>query len=203
LPGCGVTDHKYWMRHSAKHSIEVKIKEKLPKGIAGLWARTVRDHGPPGITAEAQLMRGRESIPSRLWCEHGNTGYHYIVPLSRDLEESEADAIAQGWSDCYPDGDFVINWTQRAVAESRVLEQQEDLLGEIAEAAAKQYHNTWQAGKVKEGWSFAHRADHKQKKHPMLQPWENLPASYKVTERNRFNTLLNVLEGLDLQITRR
>jgi len=191
------------MHHTAKHSIEVKTTERLPKGAAGLWARTVRDHGPAGITAEAQLLNGRDSTWSRLWCEHGETGYHYIVPLSRDLEESEADAIAQGWSDAYPNGDFVINWTQRAVAESRVLEQQEELLGEIAEAAAKQYHNTWHAAKVNEGWSFAHKLDGRDKKHPMLQPWENLPEAYKLAERERFNTLLRVLEGLDLQITRR
>ena len=191
------------MRHSAKHSIEVKTPYRLPQGTAGLWARTVRDHGPPGITAEADILIGRELISSRLWCQPGTMGYHYIVPLSRDLEDSEADAIAQGWSDAYPDGDFVINWTQRAVAESRVEEQQADLLSEIAEAAAKQYHNTWHAAKVNEGWSFGHRLDGRNKRHPMLQPWENLPESYRVTERERFHTLLGVLEGLDLQITRR
>ena len=191
------------MRHTAKHSIEVKTQENLPQGAAGLWARTVRDHGPPGITVAAQLMNGRQSVWSKLWCEHGATGYHYIVPLGRDLEESEADAIAQGWSDAYPDGDFVINWTQRAVAENRVQAQQQDLLAEIAEAAAKQYHNTWHTAKVNEGWSFAHKLDGKNRKHPMLQPWENLPESYRVTERERFHTLLSVLEGLDLQITRR
>ena len=191
------------MRHTAKHSIEVKTQEKLPQGAAGLWARTVRDHGPPGITVAAQLMNGRQSVWSKLWCEHGATGYHYIVPLGRDLEESEADAIAQGWSDAYPDGDFVINWTQRAVAENRVQAQQQDLLAEIAEAAAKQYHNTWHTAKVNEGWSFAHKLDGKNRKHPMLQPWENLPESYRVTERERFHTLLSVLEGMDLQITRR
>ena len=191
------------MRHTAKHSIEVKTQEKLPKGAAGLWARSVRDHGPPGITVAAQLMNGRDSVWSKLWCEHGSTGYHYIVPLSRDLEEAEADAIVQGWSDAYPTGDFVINWTQRAVAESVVDQQQADLLGEIAEAAAKQYHNTWHTAKVNQGWSFAHKLDGKNRKHPMLQPWENLPESYRVTERERFHTLLGVLEGLDLQITRR
>jgi RyR domain len=191
------------MQHTAKHSIEVKTPERLPKGAAGLWARTVRDHGPPGITAEADLLMGRELVSSRLWCEHGDTGYHYIVPLSRDLEESEADAIAQGWSDAYPEGDFVINWTQRAVSEAKVLSQQAELLDEIADAAAKQYHGRWLTAKVTEGWSFAHKLDGKHKKHPMLQPWENLPESYRVTERERFHTLLRVLEGLDLQITRR
>jgi len=191
------------MRHTAKHSIEVKTTERLPKGVAGLWARTVRDHGPPGITVAAQLMNGRESTWSRLWCEHGTTGYHYIVPLGRDLEEGEADAIAQGWGDAYPDGDFVINWTQRAMAENRVEEQQQDLLSEIADAAAKQYHNTWHAAKVNDGWSFAHKLDGKNRKHPMLQPWENLPETYKLAERERFRTLMSVLEGLDLQITRR
>ena len=191
------------MQHRSQHNIEIKTAKPMTKGIPAQWFGTVRDHGPNGIIAETGLLQGRELVNTKLYCIKGENGYHYVVPISRDLEESEADAIAEAWNAAYPDGDFVINWTQRAVAESRVVEQQEDLLGEIAEAAAKQYHNTWQAGKVKEGWSFAHRADHKQKKHPMLQPWENLPESYKVTERNRFNTLLNVLEGLDLQIMRR
>jgi len=191
------------MRHTAVHSIEVKTTDPLPVGTPGLWARTVRDHGPPGITAQAQLLHGRRSIMSRLWCQQGQSGYHYVVPLTRDLEEHEADAIAQAWADAWPQGDFVINWTQRAVAQRTADTQQTAVLREIADTAARQYHRQWMDHKVKEGWNFGHSLDSRQRKHPMLQPWANLPDAYKTQERDRFITLLQVLESLDLDIKRR
>ena len=191
------------MKHGARHSIEVRTAEPLPQGQAGAWARAVRDHGPSGIVAEADVLIGRQLKSSRLFCIKGPQGYHYVVPLSRDLEEAEADSIAQGWNQSCPDGDWVINWSQRSIAESQISAAHADLMEQIAELAAQRYHQQWHDGKLNDGWSFAHRMDAKGKRHPMLQPWHSLPESYRVTERDRFRTLLGVLEGLDLQITRR
>jgi RyR domain len=196
-----VCDINISMQHSAQHSVELKVKEPLPKGMAGTWARTVFDHGPPGISAETQLMIGREPVNSRLYLVRGNSGYHYVVPLARDLDDDEVEAIARAWDATWPDGDFAINWTQNPRMDREVALRRARVRDDIAEQAAKRYHAQWLQSRVDEGWSFAHRLDPRGKRHPMLQAWHSLPERYRISERERFRTLLDVLESLDLTVT--
>ena len=191
------------MQHRSQHNIEVKTAKPLPKGIPAQWFNTVRDHGPNGIIAETGLLQGRELVNTKLYCIKGENGYHYVVPISRDLEEAEADAIAEAWNAAYPDGDFVINWSQRDGRETKLQQVQQDMLAGIAESAAKTYHNQWHQRKMDEGWSFGHKMDPKARKHPMLQPWDNLSEEFRVQDRERFATLLKVLEGMNLKISQR
>lgn len=189
------------MPNSTPHSIELKTSKPLSKGQPGAWARIVIKHGPEGIAASSAIMMGREEVSSRLYCVHGKTGYHYVVPLSRDLTENEADAIAQAWDQAFPDGDFVINWSQDAAINENMLEVQQDMMKSIAEAAAKRYHSQWYNKKVDESWTFGHKMDPRARKHPMLQPWENLPSAYRNTEVAKFGVLLEVLESMNLKIS--
>lgn len=189
--------------HRPQHHIEIKTKESLPKGAAGLWARVVRDNGPNGITTSTDMLVGRELVNSRLYAIRGKTGTHYVVPLTRDLTNAEAVVIANAWDAAYPDGDFSMFWSQAPAAHPRTQQIQGKLLNMIAETAAKRYHNTWHQQMMEQGWRFGAKLRTSHKQHPMLQSWDNLPEKYRVTERERFNTLLKVLEGLDLTISHR
>lgn len=191
------------MSKTTPHSIELKVTQQLPRDIAGEWARCVIHCAPSGLPATAAVMIGSEEVSSAFYCVHGKTGYHYVVPLARDLTEDEADAIANHWHQDFPDMDFVINWSQAVVNEQRLAQANADILHSISEAAAKRYHGEWYNQKVSENWSFGHRLDGKSRKHPMLQPWEQLPSAYRVNEVKRFKTLLSVLESMDLRIAYR
>lgn len=190
------------MHGSPNHQIELKTSERLPKGAAGLWARTVMRHGPRGVAIATEILRGRELVSTRLYCVRGESGYHYVVPLSRDLSDEEAETIVRAWSDAYPDGDFVVNWSQPAGAVLRSGWMRESMLGQVAEAAAKVSHNRWYQKTVGEGWQWGPRMSTRNRMHPMLRPWDDLPQKYRSRERDRFVTLLGVLEGMDLRITR-
>lgn len=189
--------------HRPQHHIEICTKDKLPSGTAGLWARTVRDNGPNGITASTDLLIDRQLVNSKLYAHHGKHGWHYVVPLARDLTEGEVALIAHAWDDAYPDGDFSISWSQSPSAHPRAKQIQGKVLDMIAETAAKRYHNQWHKQMMEQGWRFGQKLNTRQRQHPMLQSWDTLPDRYRVTERERFNTLLRVLEGLDLTITHR
>jgi RyR domain len=189
------------MLTSTAHSIELKTREPLPKGVAGAWARTVADHGPANITAETEIRSGGEVKNSRLYCVKGKGGYHYVVPLARDLTETEADAIAEAWHAAFTEGDFVINWSQEQQLDDSIRESQEKMMISIAEEAAKRYHTNWYNQRVSENWSFGHKLDTKSRKHPMLQPWENLPDRFKLSERERIDALIGVLESMNLKIS--
>jgi hypothetical protein len=190
------------MRGSPHHRIELKTTDRLPKGAAGLWARTVIKHGPRGTAVAAEILRGRELVSTRLYCIRGSSGYHYIVPLSRDLSDGEAEAIVKAWSDAYPDGDFVVNWSQPAQASLRSEKLLKSMSDQMAEAAAKISHNRWYQRTVGEGWQWGPRMSVRNRMHPMLRPWDDLPQKYRSRERDRFVTLLDVLEGMGLRISR-
>lgn len=190
------------MQHRSQHHIELKTNEPLPKGASALWAKTIRDFGPNGVMSEIDILQGRELLNVKFYCVKGKSGYHYVIPLTRDLEESEADTIAEAWSEAYPEGDFIINWSQRDSIDHKIEIVQHRVTDSIVELAAKTYHNRWQQDKINEGWNFGHKLDARNRKHPMLQPWESLPEKYKVQERERFRTLLRILEGLNLKLSR-
>lgn len=191
------------MTHSSpKHHIELKTREALPKGMAGRWARAVIKNGPEGIAVATEMLRGRELVNTRLYCVRGATGCHYVVPLARDLSDAEAERIARAWSDAYPDGDFVVNWSQDDGMEVEVRRVQDSMLEQIADTAAKHSHNRWYEGMVGDRWQWGPKMSRRNRMHPMLRPWDDLPEKYRSRERDRFITLLGVLEALDLRITR-
>jgi hypothetical protein len=149
------------------------------------------------------MLIGRELVNTKLYASKGKTGWHYVVPLTRDLTSEEAATIAHAWDQHWSDGDFGVFWSQDVAAHPRSQQIQGKLLDMVAETAAKQYHNRWHQQMMEQGWRFGHKLHTQGKQHPMLQSWDNLSEKYKVTERDRFNTLLKVLEGLDLTITHR
>lgn len=163
----------------------------------------MRDTGPNGITTSIDMLIGRELVNSRLYAIKGKTGTHYVIPLTRDLTTAESAVIAEAWAAAYPNGDFGLFWSQATAAHPRSQQMQEQLLHMVAETAAKRYHNTWHQQMMEQGWRFGRRLSTRDRQHPMLQSWDSLPEKYRVTERERFNTLLTVLEGLDLAITHR
>ena len=190
------------MHKSPHHHIELKTRSPLPRDEAGRWGRTVMSSGPAGIAVATEMLRGRELVNTRLYCVHGATGCHYVVPLARDLTDDEAAAIARAWDEASPDGDFVINWSQDEGMETQAREVQEDLLREVADQGAKISHNRWYQKMVGEGWQWGPRMSTRNRMHPMLRQWDDLPEAYRSREREKFSTLLGILEAMDLRITR-
>lgn len=52
-------------------------------------------------------------------------------------------------------------------------------LKELVEAMARNTHDVWSAGRMKEGWKYGPMRDDALKTHPCLIPYEQLPESEK------------------------
>lgn len=59
----------------------------------------------------------------------------------------------------------------------------EDLLA-LQEEIAKNVHEVWAQGRIKEGWIYGEKRDHALKTTPCLIPYEDLPESEKEYDRN-------------------
>ena len=63
------------------------------------------------------------------------------------------------------------------------IELDQDIL-ELSELIAKNTHEVWSEGRIKEGWSYGETRDDAKKNHPCLIPYEELPESEKEYDRN-------------------
>lgn len=57
-------------------------------------------------------------------------------------------------------------------------------LGELAELMAENVHDTWAAARFAEGWTYGPERNDRDKTHPCLVPYEELPEEEKEYDRN-------------------
>ena len=57
-------------------------------------------------------------------------------------------------------------------------------LNDLAEEIAKNVHEVWSEGRMKEGWTYGEERDDAKKHHPCLVPYEDLTETEKEYDRN-------------------
>lgn len=75
-----------------------------------------------------------------------------------------------------------------------------DELNALAEALAKNVHEVWAQTRISQGWTYGETRDDKKKHHPCLIPYEDLPESEKVYDRNSAMETLRVIRKLGYRI---
>ncbi len=63
------------------------------------------------------------------------------------------------------------------------VELPEDL-SELTELLARNVHEVWAQTRIRQGWSYGPQRDDKQKHHPCLVPYDDLPESEREYDRN-------------------
>lgn len=77
----------------------------------------------------------------------------------------------------------------------------ENLSG-LVELMAKNVHEIWAATRIKQGWTYGLERDDKQRKHPCLVPYEELPEEEKIYDRNTSTETLKLIMKLGFEISR-
>jgi hypothetical protein len=179
------------------------IATQLELGDNGViaWMRAVTEAGPPGIIAGAEISPDGDTM--QFYKRKMDDGFHYVAALARDLTGDEAMRIADAYSKLISEGDFVVSWSQNSFIDPRPAELADSLQKAIAVEAAKINHNHWVQKRSADGWRFGKRYDQINKTSPMCVSWESLPDSYKYKELQRMASLVEVLEKMNLMITRK
>lgn len=76
-----------------------------------------------------------------------------------------------------------------------------DDLSDLTEAMARNVHEVWAAGRIKEGWTFGTIRDDLNKTHPCLIPYEQLPESEREYDRQTAIQTLKLIMKLGYTIT--
>ena len=75
-------------------------------------------------------------------------------------------------------------------------------LDALAEEIAKNVHEVWSAGRMKDGWSFGEVRNDPEKHHPCLVPYEELSETEKAYDRNTSQETLKLIMKLGFKIVK-
>ena len=75
-------------------------------------------------------------------------------------------------------------------------------LSELAEMIAKNVHEVWSEGRMKEGWTYGEKRDDATKHHPCLVPYEELTETEKEYDRNTSQETLKLIMKLGFKIVK-
>lgn len=72
----------------------------------------------------------------------------------------------------------------------------------LAEEIAKNVHEVWSEGRMKEGWTYGEERDDLTKHHPCLVPYEQLTESEKEYDRRTSQETLKLILKLGFKIVK-
>jgi hypothetical protein len=70
----------------------------------------------------------------------------------------------------------------------------------LTEAIAKNVHDVWALSRINDGWTYGDQRSDKEKKHPCLVPYDELPDSEKEYDRNTAIETLKLIVKLGFKI---
>ena len=76
-------------------------------------------------------------------------------------------------------------------------------LNELIEALAANVHDQWALGRINDGWQYGPERNDKEKLHPCLVPYDELPESEKKYDRNTAVETLKLIKKLGFEISRK
>ena len=75
-------------------------------------------------------------------------------------------------------------------------------LNALAEEIAKNVHEVWSEGRMKEGWTYGEKRDDVRKHHPCLVPYENRTETEKEYDRDTSQETLKLIMKLGFKIVK-
>ncbi len=177
--------------------IKLVTKNELDKKTVRKWYNCVKEHAPSGtITSLNMNNDGQFKSISLIHRLDDKKQHSYIIPLIRDLSDSEIEKIVREFANTQPDLDFDIETQETKLLVNDHAGISLDATKHIAlcNALEKQKHENWMKERLDAGWRYGTKFDNDEKTHPLLVPWDQLPDRFKQPDMDwpqKLITLLN------------
>jgi hypothetical protein len=166
------------------------------------WFSCVQDHTPDGLITATEIPSHSGKKNSTYYVKRTTNQKHaHVIPLVRDLQPHEVHEILKAWCEKYPEGDFLMDYSQPDSHVSTQDKLQTDRWDQILDTWGKQQHGAWMARKQQEGWRYGMRMSLADKTHPWMQPWESLPAQARSLNAQGAKDLMHILKQFGYQIS--
>jgi len=165
-----------------QHHIKLIVNEKLPADEAQHFYMVVKETGPDTIVKPIEVydeINNTKKVHMKI--KKTNREFWYIVALYRDLTAKEAEKIVMVWTQQF-EGDFLIETStpytgeddECVICDEEITEDYYQTNQDI-----RNFHGTWMTSLLEDGWRLGPRYSIKEKTHPLLLPWEQIPRSFK------------------------
>jgi len=170
-----------------QHYIAVLTNESLDEDSQRLWYETVKQLAPQGTVRTIEHERKQTAmIEYTINMPDDTTLQSLMVPLTRDLDGDEGEVIVTAFDMMGPkDVDWEIEASNlfdsnldRPGFDFEFSASEEDK-NEMRETVGKFVHSRWVENKITNGWRYGPMVDQKERTHPALRPWEQLPREHK------------------------
>jgi hypothetical protein len=176
-----------------EHGISLVIDSEISKADLRHWYDFVKSACPNLVMA--LQIKDEKGFPRSVVLVHTERdGRHcYKVPLTRDLTQKEVEKIAKDF-DLRRDFEITASakvekqFTDDVVVEQTAFEQ-------LAEQWAKAEHEEWVRARTSAGWRFAETISAKDKTHPLLRSWTDLPQKHQNVDVNKPKLFFDFLKA--------
>ena len=161
-----------------QHHIMLKTQEPMDNSLVSSWYNTVKEYGPDSVVYKYPYGDGFVGMEYAV--TSGDEFVHcYIIPLVRDLTETETQFIVMAWEYIYPQ-DFDIEISNQYDENPEYeIEIDANVLESAVSDMRKWHHNRWVSEMVAGGWRYGQYFSESQKTHPALRDWDSLPESHR------------------------
>lgn len=177
--------------------IALVTERPIDAEIIRSWFKCAKRHAPAGVLLNLPTVDDR-GVPRTTCLVHRKveSSHNYMIPLTRDLEETEATKIVDAFVDLNPDLDFDVHSSAAHHKEANtappVVVDEEKYVALCTEWAKRQ-HDRWMKEREEQGWRYGITLSFKAKTNPLMMPWEQLPAQYRTPNLEEPQALLNLL----------
>ena len=165
--------------------IRLQVEEELSKDDIKKWRYVVEVYGPKNNVLSVPLVNPKGGVTevSVIHRKYNDGKHTYDVPLKRDLLEKEVLSILEQWKIGF-DKDFVVESSENDIGKQKEILSDAVILTDesykvLCEAIAKSQHQIWMNERMAQGWSYGAKMNQKEKTHPMLKAWHDLPDEYR------------------------
>lgn len=176
--------------------IGLVLESEASRDLVRQWFNCVRAKAPVGILTT--IVADHAGTPKSASLIHRETsgGHLYAVPVVRDLTEGEGQRIVDAFAaEC--DLDFDVEITCMAAnpssPEAVGISIEQERYADVSRAWAKRQHEDWLRDRTNSGWRFGQVVSLKDRTHPLLRPWDELPERFRYTNLQQPQELLDLL----------
>lgn len=178
--------------------ISLATADTLDADVVKCWFRCVREHAPNGTVMSVPGIDDKGTPRAVSLVHREMEGQHlYMVPLTRDLTEDEAETVVQAFAAENADLDFDISisspMADRLEQEANDIPVEQDRYLALCDAWAKRQHEAWMKEREEQGWTYGTTVSLKNKTHPLMRPWSELPAKFKKVDLSQPQALVDLL----------
>lgn len=177
--------------------VKLTTEKPLDQEDVRAWFQAVKDNAPSGVVSSVQTTDDKGSLRSATLVHRERDGEHdYLVPLTRDLKDAEVEPIIQTFSSLTALEDWSVEVSSAEadlMTDKGALSVEDGKFNDLCAAWAKRQHDAWMKDRTESGWRFGPTVSAKNKTHPLLRPWHDLPEQFRKVDFEQPQNLLDLL----------